>query len=400
MSRERTIEKVTATLTSQLLPMDGLREIAVRKQYFRVDLNELLAEKTEEQFVIASYQRILGRRPEQEGISNWLGHLQNGSLTRIEMVRQLVESEEGQARKILVPGLGSSTRSTGSKHKATDTKSEKSRWKLGRRDQKSDSSDKTTALTMDLAIKNVEGQIQELAQQCLHVVEHIEHRFSKFPPLHLTPQSRGQTAFEPTQEKDHGKVRLLHETMLARTNQTSNSQIQLALRELQRMLIENEPTAGTKGWILAGDDVLELVAACFTINIPVMSLLTSTQSIEFARFLGVTAVEQPLEFWLTSCSSHVAPVVWVRDRLGLLSDSQLLTCLAELARVVTENGYLIVEEPIHEASFPFMRMLSAMEVTGFRRDAGEHAQRLTRCYSHSSSSTFVFRKDTECKGCT
>jgi ubiquinone/menaquinone biosynthesis C-methylase UbiE len=83
-----------------------------------------------------------------------------------------------------------------------------------------------------------------------------------------------------------------------------------------------------------------------------------------------------------------------------MSDSELLTCLAEIARVVTENGHLIVEESMDETSYPFLRMLSAMEITGFQQDPGELAQRLTGCASSSSSSAYVFRKVSESKGCT
>ncbi len=67
-------------------------------------LSELLGGPDPE-FVTSAYQALLGREPDEEGSKTYLAHLEQCSLSRIDVLRALRFSEEGQVLKVAVTGL-------------------------------------------------------------------------------------------------------------------------------------------------------------------------------------------------------------------------------------------------------------------------------------------------------
>ena len=73
-----------------------------------ITLNELLA-SNDQRFVYRAYQKILGRTPDPEGLSYYLERLRSG-FSKIEILKQLRRSPEGEAHAAHIPGLDAAIR--------------------------------------------------------------------------------------------------------------------------------------------------------------------------------------------------------------------------------------------------------------------------------------------------
>lgn len=66
-------------------------------------LNELLS-RHDEDFILSSYQTLLGRQPDSKGLDYYLGRLRRG-ISKHQIVAQLAVSAECRARNVKLPGL-------------------------------------------------------------------------------------------------------------------------------------------------------------------------------------------------------------------------------------------------------------------------------------------------------
>lgn len=359
MVKEETIKKVTAALKAQLLPVDGLREIAVRRSSIEVKMDELLAVLDEKDFIVNAYQRLLGRYPEPEGIENWLRHLSGGKLTRVAFLKQLVESEEGQARRVFVPGL---LHSHGPHSEVAGPF-----WKRSRQPSSGASSE-----NFDRAVKEIEGQVQELAQQCLQVIEHIEHRLSKHHPVQkptskMVPRSDDQSIeldLDDGQEID-SKLNLLYDRIRSQMSQTVSEPLLQAVQAVRDLAALRTAEGTTAKWIIAGHDVMELVFTCLSSNIAILGCATSAEFRGMTESLAIQPIALPGQERLPHFAD-MANVVWVKDFLASQSDRELLQSARDLSRLLLNDGLLIVDES-QITYFVSTKIKIALDLYGFKQ---------------------------------
>ncbi len=387
MARNETIQKVTAALMSQLLPVDGLRAIVDRKPPRRIELEELLAHQDDHDFIVNAYQRIFDRDPEPGGIENWLGNLRNKKLSRVELIAQLVSSDEGKSRGVVVSGLG--------QYNANTLEGRGNFWKgiRSRGNAKSLRAD-----NLDLEIKNIESEVRELAAQCLHVMEHIEHRFSKFPipssaELESQVVTQGNVSREVDDSKNQDNLRLLHQGIWNRQNQLVSAEMQLTVKAIHDMERGLDCTDGREGgWLIAGQHVIDLVMACRNERIPIQCALTSFACVSFLEYSGVNAREYLFDGSLPTFEHFSIPVVWLRKQLATQSDDSLLKTICELANVVAKNGFIVIEEMLSETAYAWARIHAAMEILGWEQvDSNDH-QAFKSSLKSSESRIFLFTK--------
>lgn len=370
MCSDLTIQQVRSALLAPLLPTERLRNIAEAPVVHEIGFDALTTDKTDAEFVALAYQHLMGRQPGPECLATWTGHLTSDALSRAEIVVRLSESPEGRVRGMIVHGLDYALAVSGKKLST--------RWngwrtwmrRSSRQKKHVKSLDPLSAAAVSDKLVQMEQRITRAVDDCLHVFEHIEHRFSKQPTRHIVrsivhlPRKVTSRKNEERGEID-SRVRL-HSRMNELLVEQPVAECDL-LMETRILQVQSLLRAEHRGlpWLVGHSEVHQVIATCRRLRIAIGAMSTTAVSADYVRGQGIKVAEGSVAQLLKSMKPNSVGAVWLNGEALQCGDDELIENILESQRALIPDGVLIVEVTATKrasARFQLLRLRAAMDI--------------------------------------
>ncbi|PTL42142.1 hypothetical protein C5Y97_24220 [Blastopirellula marina] len=345
MCSETTIQNVRAGLMANLLPIDRLREQA-RKD---VDIDILLAPADDVDFLRNVYRRLVHRPASQNCINNWIGRLQDGSLSRTDVIYGIARSREGRQKNVRVLGLNDTGQGT-----MEIPKRKVPWWKrafsLKSRLPKASTSER---------VQFTERKLAHLADNFVEIAEQIEFEMRQMRiQLRNTQPPVNQPSSPSLVENGEIDARLeaMSKKLAAGLQQLPLTCLERAIVELKQTLPATLPHDAPvfRNWAIFGEHPHDIARGCHNAGLEVVTISTPSEVTgdDVRASLALLAEGQ--------CGGIV-----LDSRLYHLTDRELIQSLSLVHRALGCDGLVLIQESSPDVPFAKLRLESALEACGF-----------------------------------
>ncbi|PQO36272.1 DUF4214 domain-containing protein [Bremerella cremea] len=345
MCSETTIQNVRAGLMANLLPIDRLREQAQRD----VDIDILLTPSDDIDFLRNAYRRLVHRPASQNCINNWLGRLQDGSLSRTDVIYGIARSREGRQRNVRVLGLNDNTTGT-----HVIPKRKIPWWK-----RFFSSKSRLPKTSLSDRVNTTERKLAYLADNSVEIAEQIEFELRQIRiQLRSTQASSPRLAMNSqiqTSEID-AKLEAMNKMLGAGLAQLPPTKLERAILQLKQSLpdsIARDPNV-LCNWAVFGEHPHDVARGCHNAGFEVATIGTPAEAepYDVRSSLGLLADG--------SCGGIV-----LDSRLFYLTDREVIHGLTLVHRSLSDSGLVVIQEEAVDLAFARLRLESALTACGF-----------------------------------
>lgn len=346
MCSETTIQNVRAGLMANLLPLERLREQAQKD----VDIESLLTPADDIDFLRNAYRRLVHRPASQNCINNWIGRLQDGTLSRTDVIYGIARSREGREKNVRVLGLNDKVQGA-----LTIPKRKIPWWKrffsLKSRLPKTPLKDR---------IHLTERKLAYLADNFVEIAEQIEFDLRQ---IRIQLRNAQPQAAQPAVNMLVGNDEL--ETKLEAMNKMLGAGLELLPRtNLERTIVDLKqaiphdlPHDATifKNWAIFSEHPHDAARGCHNAGFEVGSIGTPS-----------AANQNNVQTLLSFLPEGYCGGMILDSQLFYLTDRELIHHLTLIHRALCPNGIVLIQESSPDVAFAKLRLESAMSACGFR----------------------------------
>ncbi|WP_158545416.1 DUF4214 domain-containing protein [Bremerella cremea] len=331
---------------ANLLPIEHLREQAQKD----VDIESLLTPADDIDFLRNAYRRLVHRPASQNCINNWIGRLQDGSLSRTDVIYGIARSREGREKNVRVLGLNDND------PKALTIPKRKIPWWKRAFSWKSRLPKTSTKDRVYLT----ERKLACLADNFVEVAEQIEFDLRQ---IRIQLRNTQSPAVRPAVnlQIDHNdidtKLEAMNKMLGAGLELLPQTNLEQAIVALKQTLPNDLPHDSLlfRNWAIFSEHPHDAARGCHNAGFEVRTIgIASEESSNDVRSLFSFLPEQ-------ICGGIV-----VDSQLFCLTDRELIHGLTLIHRALCPRGVVLIQENSPDLAFAKLRLESAMSACGFR----------------------------------